>query len=313
MAGGLVGDGERRCAIRTMHISVCVCTYRRPHFLARLLRELAGQETAGRFGYSVVVVDNDSEESAKSVVMAANETLPLSIAYCVEPRQSIARARNTAVKSADGDFIAFIDDDEFPIKDWLLTLFAMCTDLGVDGVLGPVKPHFDGDPPKWLTRGGFHERASYQTGMRIDGDKGRTGNALLRRDLFHESEPAFRPEFVTGEDQDFFRRKIAQGRVFVWCREAIAYEIVPPARWTRSFVLRRALMRGRYSVIEPAFGVLDAGKSLLALLVYTVALPVLALRGHDHFMRYLEKLCYHLGKLLACLKLNPIGDRYVCE
>lgn len=297
-----------------MHISVCICTYRRPDLLGRLLRELARQESRGLFTYSVVVVDNDRAGSAKAVVTAATEEpFPVPIVYCVEPEQNIARARNRAVANAAGDFIAFIDDDELPIKDWLITLFTTCRGLGVDGVLGPVKPHFDTEPPAWITRGRIHERTDYPTGFRIDGDKGRTGNVLLKRTLFPAGEMPFKPEFVTGEDQDFFRRKIAAGHTFVWCNEAIAYEVIPPSRWTRSFVLRRALMRGRYSLIEPAFGVVDVSKSLLAILLYAVALPVLCLMGQHHFMRYLEKLCYHLGKILAWLRLNPVGRRYVSE
>jgi succinoglycan biosynthesis protein ExoM len=245
--------------------------------------------------------------------MTAKETFAVPIAYCVEPEQNIARARNGAVANADGDFIAFIDDDEFPIKEWLLTLFTTCVELAVDGVLGPVKPHFDTAPPQWITRGRFHERPNYPTGLRIDGAKGRTGNVLLKRSLFINDELPFRTQFVTGEDQDFFRRKIAAGHAFVWCSEAVAYEIVPPARWKRSFILRKALMRGKYSVIEPTFGVLDAAKSLVAVPVYAAALPVLCLMGHHHLMRYLEKLCQHLGKILAWIGLDPIGDRYVSD
>lgn len=43
----------------TAHISVCICTFKRPSLLLRLLKELAGQETQGLFTYSIVVVDND--------------------------------------------------------------------------------------------------------------------------------------------------------------------------------------------------------------------------------------------------------------
>src|SRR5262245_23547681 len=101
-----------------MQISVCICTYRRPELLGRLLRELAMQETGGLFTYSVIVVDNDRAETARPVVAAAIiESFPVPITYCVEPRQSIARARNRAVATATADFIAFIDDDELPIKD----------------------------------------------------------------------------------------------------------------------------------------------------------------------------------------------------
>jgi glycosyltransferase involved in cell wall biosynthesis len=270
-----------------MHISVCTCTYRRPELLERLLGALARQKTGGLFTYSVVVIDNDRAESAKTAVAAMAAAYPVHLAYAVEPEQSIARARNKAVGIADGDFVAFIDDDEFPIETWLLALFRTCTQHRVDGVLGPVEPHFDTEPPDWITRGKFYERANYATGFVIAGAQGRTGNVLMRRSLFRPGERAFRPEFVTGEDQDFFRRKIADGHVFIWCREAVAYEVVPPQRWKRGYLLRIALMRGRYSVIGPTFGLLDAGKSLAALRVYGAALPVLALLGQPHLMRYL--------------------------
>jgi succinoglycan biosynthesis protein ExoM len=296
-----------------MHVTVCICTYRRLDFLARLLRRLAVLQTGGQFTYSVVVADNDREESARGVVMAFEGTFPVPLLYCVEPEQSIARARNRAIANARGDFIAFIDDDELPVDEWLLALVTTCLELGVDGVLGPVKPHFDTTPPQWIVRGRFHERADYPTGFRIDGAKGRTGNVLLKKTLFGDNEIPFRPEFVTGEDQDFFRRKIADGHVFTWCRAAVAYETIPPARWKRGYILRRALMRGRYSAIEPTFGILDASKSVLAIPVYAAALPIVGLMGQHHLMRYLEKLCHHLGKMLACVKLNPIGSRYVSE
>ena len=35
-------------------------------------------------------------------------------------KQNIALARNKAIENAKGDFIAFIDDDEFPLDQWLL-------------------------------------------------------------------------------------------------------------------------------------------------------------------------------------------------
>jgi succinoglycan biosynthesis protein ExoM len=279
----------------------------------RLLNGLTHQKTAALFTYSVVVVDNDRAESAKPAVESLAQDYPVPLTYVVEPEQSIARARNKAVEVASGDFLAFIDDDEIPIETWLLELFRTWIQHRVDGVLGPVKPHFDTEPPRWITRGGFYNRADYPTGSVIDGAQGRTGNALLRRDLFPPGELAFRAEFVRGEDQDFFRRKIAGGHVFIWCREAVAYETVPPTRWTRSYIVRKALMRGRYSAIEPKFGALDLAKSVVAVPTYLVLLPAIWLIGQHHAMRYLEKLCYHAGKILSCMGLNRVGTTYVSE
>ena len=48
------------------HISVCVCTYKRPLMLKRLLAELDRQQTGGLFTYSIVVADNDQARSAQA-------------------------------------------------------------------------------------------------------------------------------------------------------------------------------------------------------------------------------------------------------
>jgi glycosyltransferase involved in cell wall biosynthesis len=295
------------------HISVCVCTYKRAQFLKRLLDALAHQETAGRFTYSIVVVDNDPSRSARPVVSAFENSSSISIKYGVEPRQSIALARNKAVENAAGDYLAFLDDDEFPTNRWLLTLFTTCLGYRVDGVLGPVKPYFSEEPPNWVRKGKFYERPTYPTGFVIDWRKGRTGNVLLKTAVIKSTEQPFRPDFRTGEDQDFFRRMIAKGYTFVWCDEAVAYEVVPKSRWKRKFMLKRALLRGANSLAHPTFGAVDVAKSVLAVPAYTAALPFALLGGHHRFMNLLVKTFDHLGKLLALIGLQPITEEYVTE
>jgi glycosyltransferase involved in cell wall biosynthesis len=277
------------------------------------LEELGGQDTSGLFTYSIVVADNDHLQSAKAVVwdFAAESSIP--IRYCVEPRQNIALARNKAIENADGDFIAFIDDDEFPTKRWLLTLFKACNEYDVDGVLGPVKPHFDEEAPKWVVKGRFYERPTYPTGFVIDWRKGRTGNVLLKKRIFADVAQPFRPEFLTGEDQDFFGRMIDKGRVFIWCNEAVAFEVVPPIRWKRTFMLRRALLQGTVSLLHPTFGALDIAKSVIAVPVYTAALPFALFLGQHRFMTCLVKLFDHAGRLIALLGINLIREPYVTD
>ena len=242
---------------------------------------------------------------------AATSTIP--VKYCVERQQSIALARNKAIENANGNLVAFIDDDEFPAKRWLLTLFKACKEYDVDGVLGPVKPHFDEAPPKWVVKGKFCERSTYPTGFVIDWKQGRTGNVLLQRRIVGVGEQPFRPQFRSGSDQDFFRRMIEKGHVFIWCNEAVAYEVVPPIRWTRSFMLRRALLRGTSSRLHPTSGVRDVAKSLIAVPAYTVALPFALVAGQHRFMMLLVKLFDHLGKLFQLLGINIIKDPYVTE
>lgn len=278
------------------HITVCACTYKRPRLLSRLLTALGTQDTGGRFTYSVVVADNDHLESARAMVSDFAAAAPIPIHYCVEPRQNIALARNKAVEHATGDFVAFIDDDEAPPRDWLLRLLEAIERYAADGVLGPVVPHFETPPPNWIARGKFFDRPSPPTGTWLRWKQTRTGNVLLRRAIFGDPANRFRPECGRGgEDVDFFRRMMAAGMRFVWCAEARVYESVPPERCRHSYLLKRALVRGR-APHNQGWPVLT---SLLAAPAYALALPVLLLFGQHIFMRYLIKECDHLGRLFV--------------
>jgi glycosyltransferase involved in cell wall biosynthesis len=295
------------------HISVCVCTYKRPLLLKRLLTELSRQRTDGEFTYSIVVADNDKEQSAESVVAGFRSSSAIPIEYLVESRQNIALARNAVVARATGDYVAFIDDDEFPIPEWLHTLLTTCAAYCADGVLGPVRRHFDEDPPAWMLRSRFYDRAVNPTGMPVEWHGARTGNVLLKREVIAGDAAPFRPEFRAGEDQDFFRRKIEEGRVFVWSAEAEAFEVVPPARWKRSYLLRKALLRGATAGLQPGCGIASIAKSLMAVLLYSMALPFALIAGQHHFMTLLVKICDHSGKLLIVMGINPIRGEYIAD
>lgn len=292
------------------HISVCICTFRRAEMLRRLLQEVARQDTGGRFTYSVVVADNDAQESARQTVLECSAATGSAILYTLEPRRNIALARNAALAKASGDYVAFIDDDEFPSPAWLRLLLETSESHQADGVLGPVEPHFDPDPPAWVRRAGFYQRPRHQTGFTLAWPECRTGNVLLRRALVVDVPEPFRAEFGSGgEDQDFFRRAIQRGCRFVWCDEAVVAEEVPPGRWKLAFLMKRAFLRGKNSRRHRTDMGLRVAKSAIALPIYIAALPLLAILGIHLFFRYLIKACDHAGLLLAVLGVNPVKGR----
>ena len=107
---------------RPSHITVCICTFHRPQSLHRLLDMLIRQHTVDAFTFSIVVADNDAGQSAKEIVAEFSEATTVDVDYFVEPEKNIALVRNKAIEHARGEFIAFIDDDEFPVENWLLNL-----------------------------------------------------------------------------------------------------------------------------------------------------------------------------------------------
>jgi glycosyltransferase involved in cell wall biosynthesis len=283
-----------------LHISVCIITYKRPSLLKRLLLALQRQNTADLFTYSVVVVDNDHHQSARVVVEEVGNASIIAIAYTCEPQQNLALARNRAIRSASGEFVAFIDDDEFPDEHWLHNLYRTWQEHHVAGVLAPVVPHFEELPPAWIIKSGIFERPRYKTGYVLHWDQTRTGNVLLDKRVLELDADLFDPYFAThGEDRDFFKRLMAKGHTFVWCDSAAVYETQPRARLCRRYHIRRALLRGSIAYTHTPEKMRGVLTSIVAVPLYTVALPFLQMSGHHRFMKYFVKTCDHVGRLLA--------------
>jgi hypothetical protein len=97
----------------------------------------------------------------------------------------------------------------------------------------------------------------------------------------------------------------------VWCNEAPAFEIIPPSRWKRTILLKRALVRGKMALNKSRSKPLSVIKSMAAVAVYTAGLPLGFLMGHHIFMRYLIKNCDHLGKVLAFFGIDWVKEKYV--
>jgi glycosyltransferase involved in cell wall biosynthesis len=293
-----------------MSVAVCICTYKRPHLLRRLLLALDRQDTSGQVSYSIVVADNDAAESAREVVAQFAATSSVAVTYCIERQQNIALARNRALEHAEGDFVAFIDDDEFPERDWLVAMLNAGEQFDADGVLGPVRPFFEEPPPAWLVRSRLCERPEYPTGTRLDWRQTRSGNVLFRRRILKGIDAPFRREFGNGgEDQDFFRRLMQRGHRFVWCSEAPVYEVVPPERRRRRYFLKRALRRGQNE--RRLLSAASVVKSLVAVPVYVTLIPITCILGQHALMDCSVRLLDHVGRLLGAVGIEPAPGKYV--
>lgn len=293
------------------HISICICTYHRNQMLGRLLRKLAVQETGGLFDFSIVVVDNDETGPAEKTVALLKEELGLDITYGIEPARTIPAARNHALRLARGNYIGIIDDDEFAPADWLITMYRAIRTFDVDGALGPVHPFFEKQPPAWLINSRFCERPVHRTGTMLGWEETRTGNVLLKKNVFDEHNICFDLNCKTsGSDKEFFREAMDKGYRFVAVEEAPVYEIVPLERQTREYYLKRAMvqasnerryraphLRGLSKITAPL-------RAVAAMLVYTLMMPFGMLIGSHKVMICLHKVVYHLSWLLAMLGIN---------
>lgn len=298
-------------------VTVCICTFRRPAMLRILLSELVRQDTdGGAIRIDIAVVDNDAQGTAREVCEEFQAAQSVPLFYQIEAVRNFAIVRNRVTSMADGEYVALIDDDELPGETWLKDLLHTIEAHQASGVLAPVVPKYSNDAPSWLVRSRICCRPDHPTGFELRWSQTRTGNALLRRSLFASDRLQFDPAFRTGgEDVDFFKRAMGEGHRFVWSSEAAVYEEVPPSRAKLSYHIRRALLQGGISL---KYG-LDqsrrreqlgaALRSAVAIAVYGVVLPVVAVTGFHRAARLLVKQCHHLGRLSTLCGVPLLKER----
>jgi glycosyltransferase involved in cell wall biosynthesis len=239
-----IGDG-----IPKRIVSVCVATCDRPIGLANLLGALEALEIPAGATLQVVVVDNDSGESARAICDEVAARHAYSLHYVVEKRRGIPFARNAALAAAlsSSDFVAFIDDDETPETDWLVELLRVQEYYSADVVTGPCLPRYVESPPRWVAEGGFHERPRYPTGTLRQ--VAFTHNALVRAAVFDGLDCYFDESMALngGDDSEFFMRVYAAGFQIVWADNAIVRESVPASRSTVRWLVQRGFRVGTSS------------------------------------------------------------------
>ncbi len=227
-------------------VAICIPTYRRLEYLGRLLASLA-MIRLDEMVVHVVVVDNDADRSAETVVAAFSTQLP-DLVYDAEPERGIAAARNRLVAHAvrlGVEYLAFLDDDEWVEPDWLINFVSTALVHGADAVAGPVIPDYEPDVPPWIVEGRFfNERPSRPTGeeVRVLG----MGNTLIKRAWLDRLDGPFdrRLALTGGEDPDLWMKLFLLGLRMVWCEEATVHERISTSRATAPWLLKRQFNYG---------------------------------------------------------------------
>lgn len=287
-------------------IDVCICTYERPE-IVETLTALFHQADLAPARFRVIVADNSRTGSARELIERAAAVFGFDLAYVHAPAANISIARNACLDAANAEWIAFVDDDERPVRIWLAELFGEARRGGWAAVQGPVIAAYPDTAPAWLVQGDFHSALPVWKNGAIR--TAFSGNILFRRALAERENLRFRIDLgrTGGEDEDFFDRFRAAGGTFGFAPRAICFERVSPSRTNLRWLLRRNFRAGQS---HGARLLRAGGWAKQVVLAFAKALVCAARAGLSHSTvprnRALVRAALHTGALARLCGVNEI-------
>lgn len=281
-----------------VRLTIVIATYNRAEQLMITLRSVAAQ-TADKTIWECIVVDNNSTDHTRSNIeqFIANQPL-LNIRYCLETQQGLSHARNAGISNAQGDIIAFIDDDEHIVPEFVdsyIELFDRIPQAMSAG--GKIIAEYPGGRPVWMSKYSEEPIANpMDFGDEIKPfPKGRIpggGNMAMRKTVFEEigvfdtTLGRTGKKLSGGEESDLFERMKSKGMECYYVPKAVMYHIIPESKLNRDYFSRLAFNNG-------------IGQWTRA-----------SLRGKK-FNLIVKEACKWIATFLLCLVHRPIQSKYL--
>lgn len=299
-------------------LAIGLCAYKRPEMLLECLNSLNQMDRLKDLDISIIIADNDTDASSKSTVEKFRSQTYLNLYYQIEPGRGIPFARNNVLKQAKQlgiTDLAFIDDDEYVEKDWLVNFWNYYINSKADVVRGLVKTVYPPNTPEWIIKGQFYQRHNHETGKVFHSSN--TGNVLFNfSKLITQWELSFDESYGTrgGSDTDFFKRANAKGAVINWVSNAVVYETLTEDRFCLSFLLRRKFRTRNHDKtlknLTLKKWIIIFIKSVYIIMKGIILLPFNLLLGKHKLVTSLVHIISGTAKLLGLFKINIKWEEY---
>lgn len=228
-----------------MDLSVILCTFNRAESLRTTLETFSRLVVPSAVNWELLLVDNNSKDHTREIINEFAKASQFAVRYVFAEAQGRSNALNAGIAVAQGDVLAFTDDDVLLHPDWLTNLIKTFKDFSCAAVAGRIIPVWNHPRPSWL------EMEEQQVVVHFEfGDETKPldrppmgANSAFHRSMF-EKYGLFRLDLgvssnqrITSEDTEFGFRLLRGGEKIVYCANAIIFHPVDPARITRHYFL----------------------------------------------------------------------------
>lgn len=240
-----------------MLMTLALCTHNHRDRLERTLRDL-GQLREPVSPWELLIVDNASSDGTAELLASASWRRPAcSVRIVREENLGLSNARNRAISEAAGEYLIFIDDDETPDPDWLVTYENVIRTEHPDAMGGRIEVLFeDGERPRWLQDEilGFLGRLDHGAPERkledphtpiFGGNFGFRKEVFGRIGMFDAGLGRKGAANTGGEDTEIYRRLIGAGCRVWWVPQAVIRHRIQAAKLRRGYFLDLHYRQGR--------------------------------------------------------------------
>ncbi|HEX7331564.1 MAG TPA: glycosyltransferase [Pyrinomonadaceae bacterium] len=228
-----------------MKFSVIIATYNRADELVKTLESLKKLKSTGP--WEVIIVDNNSTDNTREVVLKAVDSFPVPLHYVMEKEQGRSAALNAGIRKAQGEILAVTDDDVRVDSQWLINAERALENLQCDYVAGKALPIWSGVVPDWMpNRGGKHwgviALLDYGPEPIALGEKVPLGvNMVFRRECFSraglwDNSVGRKAGTLLGQEvREWAQRGRAAGLRGFYSPDLIVHHVIPQDRLTKKY------------------------------------------------------------------------------
>ena len=241
-------------------ISIIVCTYNRSESLRSTLDSIKKLSVPEDIQWELIIVDNNSKDNTREVVEKFIEKSDINCRYIFEKQQGLSFSRNSGISNANGEIIAFTDDDVIVDENWIRNIGRMFENKDVACVGGKILPVWEKPCPNWL-KGEllFNYLALCDLGeetIKLVRPTIWGANLSIRTSIF-EKYGVFDTNYghtgeklYGGEETNYLMSLMEAGEGIFYCPNILVHHCIPGHRMKKSYFRKWMHDKGELSAIQ---------------------------------------------------------------